>query len=84
MAFICVAHCVVRMSIHRCKATWRMEFKLPWREAGQPNHYEDKVDSDQWVVSEELSLSYIAWMSNACYYGHPIQGLLEIKYTHRL
>jgi len=24
-----------------------MEFKLPWREAGLPNHHDDKVDSDQ-------------------------------------
>jgi len=23
------------------------EFKLPWREAGPPNHRDDKVDSDQ-------------------------------------
>ena len=23
------------------------EFKLPWREAGPPNHDDDKVDSDQ-------------------------------------
>ena len=22
-------------------------FKLPWREAGPPNHHDDKVDSDQ-------------------------------------
>ena len=22
------------------------EFKLPWREAGPPNHHNDKVDSD--------------------------------------
>jgi len=26
----------------RCKATWKREFKLPWREADPP-----KVDSDQ-------------------------------------
>jgi len=31
----------------RCKATWEREFKLPWREAGPPNHHEDTVDSDQ-------------------------------------
>ena len=23
------------------------EFKLPWREAGPPNHHDDKVDLDQ-------------------------------------
>ena len=31
--------------------------KLPWREAGPPNHHDDKVDSDQLVVNKELSLS---------------------------
>ena len=30
----------------RCKATWKREFKLAWREAGPRNHYDDKVDSD--------------------------------------
>jgi len=25
----------------------KREFKLPWREAGPPNHLDDKVDSDQ-------------------------------------
>jgi len=25
----------------------KREFKLPWREAGPPNHHDDKVDSDQ-------------------------------------
>ena len=28
---------------------------LPWREAGPPNHLDDKVDSDQQVVNKELS-----------------------------
>ena len=37
----------VGVSEGRCKATWKREFKLPWREAGPPNHHEDKVDSDQ-------------------------------------
>jgi len=40
----------------RKKATWKREFKLPWREAGPPNHHDDKVDSDQEVVNKELSL----------------------------
>jgi len=30
-----------------CKATWKREFQLPWREASPPNHHDDKVDSDQ-------------------------------------
>ena len=34
------------------KATWTREFKLPWREAGPPNHHDDKVS----VVNKELSL----------------------------
>jgi len=29
---------------------------LPWREAGPPSHQNDKVDSDQEVVNQELSL----------------------------
>ena len=41
----------------RCKATWKRESKLPWREAGPLNHLGDKVDPDQWVVNEEVSLS---------------------------
>ena len=31
----------------RCKATEKREIELPWREAGPPNHLDDKVDSDQ-------------------------------------
>ena len=31
----------------RCKATWKREFKLPWREAGPPQHHDDKVDLGQ-------------------------------------
>ena len=38
------------------KATWKREFKVPWREAGPPNHLDDKVDSNQKVVDTELSL----------------------------
>jgi len=30
----------------------KREFKLPWREAGPPNHHDDKVDSDQQVVKK--------------------------------
>ena len=30
--------------------------KIPWREAGPPNHLSDDVDLDQPVVHEELSL----------------------------
>ena len=38
---------VTHQSAGRCKATWKREFKLPWREAGPPNHHDDKMDSDQ-------------------------------------
>ena len=41
----------------RCKATWKSEFILPWREAGPPHHHEDEEDSDQWAVNKELSLA---------------------------
>jgi len=40
-----------------CKATWKREFKQSWREDGPPNHHDDKVVSDQYVVNKELSLS---------------------------
>jgi len=30
--------------------------KLPWRDAGPPNHYDDPVDSDRYVVNKDLSL----------------------------
>ena len=39
-----------------CEAIWKREFKLPWREAGPPDHHDDTVDSDQQVVNKELSL----------------------------
>ena len=29
------------------KATWKREFKLPWREAGPSHHLDDKLDSAQ-------------------------------------
>ena len=31
----------------RCKATWKRDCTLPWREAGRPNHPDDKVESEQ-------------------------------------
>jgi len=36
-----------RCVVNNCTFTWKREFKLPWREAGPPNHLNDKVDSDQ-------------------------------------
>ena len=32
-----------------------MEFKLLWREVGPPNHHDDEVDLDQWVVNKGFS-----------------------------
>ena len=37
--------------VDRCKATWKRECRLPWREAGPPNHHDDKVDSVSWPSS---------------------------------
>jgi len=34
----------------------KKQFKLSWREASPPNHRDDKVHSDQYVVNKELSL----------------------------
>ena len=44
----------------RYKATWKREFKLPWREAGPPNHLDDKVDSDQKVAIKEVCFCAVA------------------------
>jgi len=38
------------------KVDIRLPGKVPWREAGPPNHLDDKVDSDQSVVNKELSV----------------------------
>ena len=38
------------------KATWTRESKFLWREAGPPNHLDNKVDSDQSVVNIEVFL----------------------------
>ena len=52
----------------RCKATRKREFKLSWREAGPPNHLDDKVDSGQKVVNKEFSLlSHMLHPSVPCY-----------------
>ena len=45
-----------RLQEGRWKATWKREFNLLLREAGPPNHHDDKEDSDQQVVNEELPL----------------------------
>ena len=45
-----------RTQMRRVAPAWKRDFKLPWREARPPNHHDDKVDSDQEVVNEELSL----------------------------
>jgi len=43
----------------RCKATWKRESKLLWREAGPPHHHDDKVVSDQqvWVWTSDAAKS---------------------------
>ena len=47
-SFLTSASCALLASAQegRYKATWKRGFKLPWREAGPPNHLDDKVDSD--------------------------------------
>ena len=46
-----------RVQEGRCKDTWKREFELAWREAGPPNHLEDEVDSEQYVVNKDLAPS---------------------------
>ena len=43
----------------RCKATWKRRFKLPWREAGPPNHHDDKVVSGHLFSSHTSMLGDI-------------------------
>ena len=38
---------VVGHRVVREENAWEREIKLPWREAGPPNHHDDKADSDQ-------------------------------------
>jgi hypothetical protein len=51
----------------RCKATWKTEFKVPWREAGPLDHHDDKVDSDQQGVNKELSRCQLRHQLQFCY-----------------
>ena len=41
------------------QATWEREFKLPRREAGPPDLYDDRVDWDQQVVNKESLCLYL-------------------------
>jgi len=44
----------------RCKATWKSESKLPWREAGPPDHHDPRRDLPSeaaFFVSSSLLLS---------------------------
>ena len=47
------------LSDNKCVCVSGREFKVPWREAGPPNHHDDKVDSDQQAVNKELSLGQV-------------------------
>ena len=47
----------------------KREFKLPWREAGPPNHLDDKVESDQ-VVLTNSNMNY----DNPQLLGHNCTG----------
>ena len=60
----------------RCKATWKWEFKLPWREAGPPNHHDDKVKNIlcaawgfQACTPSFLSRSSSSWFDLVSGYG---------------
>ena len=43
----CLGHETEGVQKGRCKTLWKREFKLLWREAGPPNHHDDRVDLDQ-------------------------------------
>ena len=42
----------------RCWATWKTEFKLPWRETGPLNYLNDEVDSEQLSMKNSLLGQY--------------------------
>ena len=75
----------------RCKATWKREIKLPWREAGPPNDLDDKVDSDHKVVNEEVShwdtLRSVSWLTT-CGGTHSLQKFAviprQVSYPRRM
>jgi len=46
----------------RCDATWKREFGLPWREAGPPNHNDDKMKSDHQAVNKECSFLHTLFL----------------------
>ena len=51
----------------------------PWREAGPPNHHDDKVDSDQQVVNKELSLMLLERVDRRVLGRHLVSGLKRFK-----
>ena len=53
----------------RCQTSWKRRFKLPWREAGSPNHHDDIVDADQYVVNKELFQGLVVGVSGSGYRG---------------
>ena len=42
------------------------KFKLPWGEAGPPNHLDNRLDSDQWVVNLLCTLCVRRRVCTAC------------------
>ena len=50
---------------------WEREFRLPWREAGPPNHHDDKADSDQKVVKNGISLFIVFIFASVPGSSHP-------------
>jgi hypothetical protein len=44
---ICTREVTIGQMKGRCKTTRKRDFKLPWREAGPPNHLDGAMNSDQ-------------------------------------
>ena len=69
------------------KATWKREFRLPWREASPRNHFNDEVDSDQWVFNKEVSHWFRREVQEMTHYGCHAErytlALLNQTYTER-
>ena len=73
--------CTWKVQEDSCKATWNREFINPWREAGPPNHHDDKVDSDQWVVNKELSRPAPEGQPQRTATDRPLGGLQRLRST---
>ena len=84
-------HGYSKVALHlpsQCKAIWKRECKLTWREVGPFGHHDDEVVSDR-RLSIKNSLSLAWWEVRADVAGRLprearlLQGEIRIDYMHR-